>query len=319
MRLKAFGYFIELANVGSFYAASRNLGISQQGLSRAIGALEEELGAVLLERSRRGVHLTERGKVFLGYAKKMLALQDSMMDELRSFGGDGSSSKNRIKVYVSYYSAQIAAMDPDYVKMLSQGSFYVEEPFERLMRRAVSSDGNDLVYLDVHPYSMQKILDNPDVQYVPTLKTQFGILWKEDSKFAGRDLISCSEVADRPIAVNTFREMSYYTEWLFRDCPLQDIRMGTTSSKMLLEYVKSSESAIEIFDSFSYFLAKRFGADSAAGLGFTPFVTSDATCSVGFVFPKKAALSTRAQRSTQLLAGLLRKNCEEYFKEYPLD
>ena len=187
------------------------------------------------------------------------------------------------------------------------------------MRRAVSSDGNDLVYLDVHPYSMQKILDNPDVQYVPTLKTQFGILWKEDSKFAGRDLISCSEVADRPIAVNTFREMSYYTEWLFRDCPLQDIRMGTTSSKMLLEYVKSSESAIAIFDSFSYFLAKRFGADSAAGLGFTPFVTSDATCSVGFVFPKKAALSTRAQRSTQLLAGLLRKNCEEYFKEYPLD
>ena len=54
-------------------------------------------------------------------------------------------------------------------------------------------------------------------------------------------------------------------------------------------------------------------------MGFTPFVTSDATCSVGFVFPKKAALSTQAQRSTHLLAGFLRKNCEEYFKEYPLD
>ena len=67
-------------------------------------------------------------------------------------------------------------MDPDYVKMLSQGSFYVEEPFEKLMRRAVLSDGSDLVYLDVHPYSMQKILDNPDIQYFPTLKTQFGIL-----------------------------------------------------------------------------------------------------------------------------------------------
>lgn len=319
MRLKAFRYFVELANAGSFYAASRNLGISQQGLSRAIGALESELGVVLLERSGRGVSLTEKGKVFLGYAKKMLALQDSMMEELRPFGGEDVSAESRIKVYVSYYSAQIAAMDPDYVRMLSQGSLYVEEPFERLMRRAVSSDGSDLVYLDVHPYSMQKLQDNPDVTYVPTLKTQFGILWKEGSEFDGRDVVGCSEVADRPIAVNTFREMSYYTEWLFRDCPLQDVRMGTTSSKMLLEYVKSSENAIGIFDSFSYFLAKRFGSESVAGLGFTPFGTSDASCSVGFVLPKKATLSARAQRSTQLLAGFLRKNCEEYFKEYPLD
>lgn len=319
MRLKTFRYFSELANMGSFYAASRNLGISQQGLSRAIGALESELGVVLLERSGRGVCLTEKGKVFLDYAKKMLALQDSMMGELQPFRAEDASAESRIKVYVSYYSAQIAAMDPDYVRMLSQGSLYVEEPFERLMRRAVSSDGSDLVYLDVHPYSMQKLQSNPDVTYVPTLKTQFGILWKEGSEFDGRDVVSCSEVARRPIAVNTFREMSYYAEWLFRDCPLQDIRMGTTSSKMLLEYVKTSENALGIFDSFSYFLAKRFGSDSVAGLGFTPFGTSDATCSVGFVLPKKATLSARAQRSMQLLAGLLGKNCEEYFRAYPLD
>lgn len=319
MQIRSFRYFIELANAGSFYAAAKSLGISQQGLSRSMGALEDELGVALLERDRRGIRLTEGGKIFLGYARQICGVHDAMVDDLcLSERAEGGADK-LIKVYVSYYSAQIAAMDPEYVGYLSKDAYYIEEPYERLMKRAVASDGSDLVYTDVFPYSKDKIAADPSLAFSPTLKTCYGVLWKKGSSFESRTALSCAAVAHVPIAVNTFRETAQYLEWLFRDSPLRDVRMGATSPQMLIEYVRSSEGAVAVFDSFSYFLAKRHQPETTAELGFTPFSTPEAVSEVGFLFPKKAKLTAGAQYSTHLLAELLRKNCAEYFAEYPLD
>jgi DNA-binding transcriptional LysR family regulator len=51
----------EVANLRSIRAAARSLKISENTLRRHIDALEERLGETLLERSRRGVILTEAG------------------------------------------------------------------------------------------------------------------------------------------------------------------------------------------------------------------------------------------------------------------
>ena len=319
MQFRSLQYFVEVARSGSFYAAAKSLGISQQGLSRSISALEEELGVALLERGRRGVALTGKGELLLEYACKIMDLHDLMLVDMSASKGSAPGSDDRIKVYVSYYAAQIAAVDPDYVRVLSHDACYIEEPFEKLMKRAAASDGTDLVYLDLHPHTQEKALLEADVEFSPTLRTHYGLLWKKGSSFAGREKLTLEEVAGVPIAVNTFREIAQYTEWLFRDCPLGDIRMGSTSSRMLVEYVKSSDGAVALFDSFSFFLARQFSPETVADLGFTPFSTPDAVCSVGFVFPKKASLSSRARRSIGMLAKMLEKKCADYFKDYPND
>ena len=319
MQFKTLQYFTELSNSGSFYAASKALGISQQGLSRAISSLETELGTKLIDRGKRGIRLTESGEVLLKYSKQFLDIHDAMIEELFAAGRTKAEPDDRIRIYVSYYSAQIASMDPEYVRVLSQGSHYIEEPFEKLMKRAASSDGSDLVYLDVFPYSMDKLQNDPAVMFQPTLRTSYGIVWKKGSRFEGSKTLSRPTVANTPMAVNTFRETAQYIEWLFRETPLQKIRMGATSPQMLIEYVKSSDDAIALFDSFSFFLIQKNNPGSVANLGFTPFSTPEARCDVGFAFPKKARLSVRSQYSTRLLAHLLQKNCSEYFEEYPLD
>lgn len=319
MQLRSFRYFIELANAGSFYAASKSLGISQQGLSRSMNALEDELGVILLERDRRGVRLSESGKIFLGYARQMCGVYDAMVDELCLVERAEGDADKLIKVYVSYYSAQIAAMDPEYVGYLSKDAYYIEEPYEKIMKRATTSDGSDLLYTDIYPYTKAKMAADPAIAFSPTLKTHYGILWKKGSQFEGKRHLACSAVARAPMAVNTFRETAQYLEWLFRDSPLRDVRMGATSPQMLIEYVRSSEDAVAVFDSFSYFLARRHKSETMADLGFTPFSTPDAVCEVGFVFPKSAKFTASAQYSIRLLAELLRKNCAEYFEEYPLD
>jgi len=63
--------FLAVAEAGSFTRAAERLGLSQSAVSRQIGALEEELGAILFHRHARGLVLTEQGEVLLQAAREM--------------------------------------------------------------------------------------------------------------------------------------------------------------------------------------------------------------------------------------------------------
>jgi DNA-binding transcriptional LysR family regulator len=58
-------YFVAVAEESHFGKAARRLGIAQPPLSRAVRQLERRLGATLLERTSRGVALTDAGSVLL--------------------------------------------------------------------------------------------------------------------------------------------------------------------------------------------------------------------------------------------------------------
>ncbi|HZA67716.1 MAG TPA: LysR family transcriptional regulator, partial [Geminicoccaceae bacterium] len=53
--------FAEVVDSGSFSAAGRRLGMAASSVARGIGALENQLGARLLNRTTRKLGLTEAG------------------------------------------------------------------------------------------------------------------------------------------------------------------------------------------------------------------------------------------------------------------
>ena len=65
-------YFVVVAEQLHFGRAAQRLGIAQPPLSRAIAQLERRLGARLLERTSRGVTLTDAGAVLLEEARAAL-------------------------------------------------------------------------------------------------------------------------------------------------------------------------------------------------------------------------------------------------------
>lgn len=74
--------FVAVADAGGVTRASGFLNLTQSAVSMQIKRLEEMLGVELLDRSGRQVALTAAGEALLGYARKMLALNDEAMSRL---------------------------------------------------------------------------------------------------------------------------------------------------------------------------------------------------------------------------------------------
>jgi len=77
----------EVAARGSFSAAAEALSFTQSAVSQQVAALEREAGAVLVERSARGVRLTEAGEAVVRHADSILAKLSEAEAELEAIAG----------------------------------------------------------------------------------------------------------------------------------------------------------------------------------------------------------------------------------------
>jgi DNA-binding transcriptional LysR family regulator len=72
-RIDAMQAFVAVADLRGFAPAARKLRLSQPAVTRLIAALEERLGARLLQRTTRSVALTDAGARYLERARRILA------------------------------------------------------------------------------------------------------------------------------------------------------------------------------------------------------------------------------------------------------
>ena len=72
-RIDAMQAFVAVADLEGFAPAARKLGLSPSGVTRLIAALEDRLGARLLQRTTRQVALTDVGARYLERVRRILA------------------------------------------------------------------------------------------------------------------------------------------------------------------------------------------------------------------------------------------------------
>jgi DNA-binding transcriptional LysR family regulator len=79
--------FVTVADQGGFTAASQRLGLSQPAVSRAIAALERDLGLPMFIRRRDGLCLTDAGSVALTHAREAVRQVTLMRTEIAALAG----------------------------------------------------------------------------------------------------------------------------------------------------------------------------------------------------------------------------------------
>jgi DNA-binding transcriptional LysR family regulator len=80
--------FAKVAEVGSFTAAARLLGMPKQTVSRRVAELERALGVQLVRRSTRALQLTELGARYAERCAELVRLADDANRELRDAAGE---------------------------------------------------------------------------------------------------------------------------------------------------------------------------------------------------------------------------------------
>ncbi|MCG4580118.1 LysR family transcriptional regulator [Clostridium cochlearium] len=84
MNLEYLQSFYVTVKSNSISKAAENLHLTQPGLSMQLKNLEKELGVTLLNRSNKGVEMTEEGKVVFDYAHTILDIKGNIERDLKS-------------------------------------------------------------------------------------------------------------------------------------------------------------------------------------------------------------------------------------------
>lgn len=94
-RLNGVAAFVQAAELGSFAAAGRRLGLSPSAVGKAVARLEDRLGARLMTRTTRAITLTEEGQVFLERAREAL---DGLAEAERAVQGAHAIPRGLLRV-----------------------------------------------------------------------------------------------------------------------------------------------------------------------------------------------------------------------------
>ncbi|AEB59562.1 LysR family transcriptional regulator [Ectopseudomonas mendocina] len=96
-KLLALRTFVATVRCGGFSAAARQLGLATSSVTRAVNALEQELGCVLLNRNTRQISVSEAGR---DYFERALAILDALDEADAAVADKDGEVRGRLAVSV---------------------------------------------------------------------------------------------------------------------------------------------------------------------------------------------------------------------------
>lgn len=142
--LRQLEYLVAIADTRHFHKAAAKVNASQPTLSGQLKALEERLGAQLVERSRASVVITETGGKIVTIARRMLR-DAAEIRELAAGGGDGLSGVVRIGLPPTIGPYLLPSILPDLRKHYPDLKLYVREDFPQNLAVSLVEGHYDLV------------------------------------------------------------------------------------------------------------------------------------------------------------------------------
>ncbi|QOJ00533.1 MAG: LysR family transcriptional regulator [Phycisphaeraceae bacterium] len=181
MELTPMRYFLAIARTGHLTRAAREVGVTQPALSAMLRKLERELGSALVERTGRGVSLTESGRAFLRHAEDAVRAGERAARAVREIAGLEAGS-----IRVGGGATAVAYLLPPAVSRVRRAHpglrFYVREAGSSAVASAVASGELDMgiVTLPVIAPGAE------DLVKAPLVEDELRMIVPEGHRLAGR-------------------------------------------------------------------------------------------------------------------------------------
>lgn len=119
-------YLLAVANFGSFSVAAEHCFVTQPSLSMQIKSLEDELGVMLLDRSKKPVIPTEAGEAVLAQARETLREYNSIKEVVARIKGE-MSGRIRLGVIPTIAPYMLHKFIPDFVQRYPKVELEIRE------------------------------------------------------------------------------------------------------------------------------------------------------------------------------------------------
>ena len=112
--------YLQVVRARGFTAAAKVLGRDASSLSRTVAELERALGAQLIVRTTRRLHLTEAGALYVQHAETLLAAHRSAKDAITELVGGDPRGHLRVSMPVSVGERLLAPALPAFQKQFPE-------------------------------------------------------------------------------------------------------------------------------------------------------------------------------------------------------
>lgn len=192
MDLKQLGYFVRVAELGSFTRASIALNIAQPALSRQVRLLEVELRQGLLVRNGRGVTVTEAGKVLLEHSRGVLHQIERLREELSRARG-ALSGRVVVGIPPSLSKVLTVPLIREFRQRMPEAALSITEGLSVTMMESLVSGRLDIALLyDVPP--------SPDIDLMPLFDDEL-FLVRRKSDTGEPATIGLADLASQPLVI----------------------------------------------------------------------------------------------------------------------
>lgn len=165
MRIDQLEYLIEVVKAGSINAASKNLFVSQQSLNKSLRSLEEEIGVQVLNRTTKGVTLTDQGRKIYSSVLGIVSRYQDML-ELTQEDDDEASDRRpgKINVHIApmLNISVFSVIYSEYIQKYPRVRISCQEKYRDIIVKEVAENPNDIGFVLV-PNSLTSFIESiPD-------------------------------------------------------------------------------------------------------------------------------------------------------------
>ena len=197
MTLQQCLYVLEIARLGSFNEAAKQLFVAQSSLSVSVKALEQELNIQIFNRVANGVYLTERGAEFVRYARQLVEQSDFVV----KYFSAGTSGGN-LCVATQHYDfvadifAQILNQTKESSYRFSLQEMKTYDVIDYTMNGCsdvcvIAIKGNDRGI-------MERYLNGKGLVFTPVKEVKPHIYLRRGHKLSGASVIQSADLQDYP-------------------------------------------------------------------------------------------------------------------------
>ena len=183
-------YFRVISETGSFLSASKKLNVSQPALTRAIKLLEFNLKKKLFLRGKKGITLTEEGKLLLDYSKNNSQANLKIKSLIQNYKKDLKEEKNEF----------ITIGIPPTLASLFKENFiwFVKQNFSNSRIKVIDENSFNLIQsvqekkIDFAISTLPS--DNPKIDEFFLMSDRFGVAFHQNHFFKDKKQIELSLV-----------------------------------------------------------------------------------------------------------------------------